>query len=86
MWDAKTVVELEVGDLFFFPDHFLLHSNEAVEGVRHSMVAFSHQNVFDYFSPRQKEKAKEQKRLSKIEKRYYQKREKLREKRDRRSE
>ena len=78
LWEAKTVVELETGDILFFPDHFLLHSNEPVEGIRHSMVAFSHQQVFDFFSEKQKAKSKGKKSSWKQEKHRYEKREKVR--------
>jgi hypothetical protein len=40
LWELEAVVELERGDLFFFPDHLITHSNEKVHGLRHSVVAF----------------------------------------------
>ena len=44
------MVELRSGNLFFFPDFIIHHSNEAVVGMRHSIVAFTQQNMFDYWS------------------------------------
>ena len=43
------VIELAAGDLLFFPDSLIHHSNEPVSGERHSIVAFTQQNVFDYW-------------------------------------
>jgi len=60
LWDVKTVVELEARDLLYFIDHLLVHSNENVDGLRHSMVAFSHQNVLDYFHSKEPEVARQE--------------------------
>ena len=48
LWDLQVVVELKPEDLFFFYDSLIHHSNEEVEGTRHSIVAFTQQNMFDY--------------------------------------
>jgi hypothetical protein len=40
LWELEAVIELERGDLFFFPDHLINHSNEKVDGMRNSVVAF----------------------------------------------
>ena len=40
LWELEAVIELERGDLFFFPDHLINHSNEKVYGIRNSIVAF----------------------------------------------
>jgi predicted 2-oxoglutarate/Fe(II)-dependent dioxygenase YbiX len=48
LWKLHAVVELKPGDLFFFPDSLIHHSNEAVIGMCHSVVAFIQQNMFDY--------------------------------------
>lgn len=40
LWELEAVVELKSGDLFFFMDHLINHSNETVYGLRNSVVAF----------------------------------------------
>jgi hypothetical protein len=40
------VVELRRGDLFFFMDHLINHSNEKAYGQRHSVVAFTEHMVW----------------------------------------
>lgn len=50
LWELQTEVELESGDLFFFPDHLLTHSNsEVISGVRHSLVAFMREFMVKWF-------------------------------------
>ena len=49
LWELKLIIELAPGDLFFFPDSLIHHSNEEVKGVRHSIVAFTQQSVFAYW-------------------------------------
>jgi hypothetical protein len=39
-WELQIEVELRPGDLLFFPDHLITHSNSPVVGIRHSLVAF----------------------------------------------
>ncbi len=46
LWELKVVIELAPGDLLFFPDSLIHHSNETVIGDRHSVVAFTKQNMF----------------------------------------
>jgi hypothetical protein len=62
LWDLRAVLELKAGDLFLFEDHLLTHSNEPVQGERHSVVAFMHQRVLDWhykrFEKRDKKKEK----------------------------
>ena len=48
LWELNAVVELQRGDLFFFIDHLLNHSNEKVKGVRHSVVAFMEDRVWTW--------------------------------------
>jgi hypothetical protein len=43
-------LELQAGDLFLFEDHLLTHSNEEAVGERHSLVAFMHQSVLDWYN------------------------------------
>ena len=40
LWELQAVLELRSGDLFYFTDHLLNHSNEAANGLRNSVVAF----------------------------------------------
>ena len=40
LWELQAVLELRRGDLFFFTDHLLNHSNTAAAGSRNSVVAF----------------------------------------------
>jgi ribosomal protein L16 Arg81 hydroxylase len=49
LWEAGLRIELRPGDLLFFPDGILHHSNDPVTGVRHSLVAFTPMNVFHYW-------------------------------------
>ena len=49
LWELKVVIELAPGDLLYFPDSLIHHSNETVIGDRHSVVAFTQQNMFDYW-------------------------------------
>jgi hypothetical protein len=46
MWEIETVLELQRGDLFFFPDQLITHSNLEAKGVRHSVVSFTEQGVW----------------------------------------
>ena len=50
LWELKVVVDLGPGDLLFFPDSLIHYSNEPVivKGERHSVVAFTQENMFDY--------------------------------------
>jgi hypothetical protein len=45
LWEQQTTVMIRPGDLFFFPDHLITHSNAEVTGIRHSLVASTHQNM-----------------------------------------
>ena len=46
LWELNAVVELRRGDLFFFMDHLINHSNEKAYGQRHSVVAFTEDKVW----------------------------------------
>ena len=48
LWELNTVIELQRGDLFFFTDHILNHSNEKARGVRHSTVAFMEDRIWTW--------------------------------------
>jgi len=47
--DLGYTLEMVPGDLVLFPDSLLHHSNEAAQGTRKSLVAFTQENVFDYW-------------------------------------
>jgi len=51
LWELKLIITLRPGDLLFFPDALIHHSNEPVApgGHRNSVVAFTQQNMFDYW-------------------------------------
>jgi hypothetical protein len=48
LWELKTAVTLRPGDLLFLRDNLITHSNREVKGVRHSIVAFTRQDMFDW--------------------------------------
>jgi len=51
LWEAKVIIQMRSGDLLFFPDALIHHSNEPVtDGVRHSVVAFTPHNMFSWFN------------------------------------
>jgi hypothetical protein len=49
-WEIQAILVLRAGDVLLFADHLLTHSNSDVEGIRHSMVAFTHQKVIDWLT------------------------------------
>src|ERR1700737_3664075 len=49
LWEAEVVVQLRPGDLLFFPDALIHHSNTNVSGVRHSCVAFTPKSMYDWW-------------------------------------
>jgi len=72
LWDLGIKVELLHGDLFLFPDSLIHHSNEAAQGVRNSVVAFTQENMYDFwsreFGMELKRKTKKNKKISKSKK------------------
>ena len=48
-YELKLIIELPPGSCFFFPDALITHSNEEVTGERSSVVAFTQENMFDYW-------------------------------------
>jgi hypothetical protein len=50
LWDIKVVIEVGAGDLLFFPDALIRHSDEEVIGERGSIVAFTQENVLQWWS------------------------------------
>jgi hypothetical protein len=49
LYDLEIVIELNPGDVFMFPDSLIHHANESVVGERHSVIAFTQQNLFHYW-------------------------------------
>ena len=49
LWELEAVVELGRGDLFYFTDHLINHSNEKAYGKRNSVVAFTENRVWMWF-------------------------------------
>ena len=49
LYDLGYILEMEPGDLLLFPDSLIHHSNEAAQGVRKSLVAFTQENMNDYW-------------------------------------
>jgi len=49
LYDLKMIVELAPGDVFLFPDSLIHHANEDIVGDRSSIVAFTQENLFDYW-------------------------------------
>jgi hypothetical protein len=47
--DLRHVIEMEAGDILLFPDSLLHHCNEAATGIRKSVVAFTQENMYDYW-------------------------------------
>lgn len=48
LWELRTIVELKRGDLLYFMDHLINHSNEKAYGARHSVVAFTENKVWEW--------------------------------------
>ena len=48
LWKLKTAVALRPGDLLFLWDNLITHSNNDVKGVRHSIVAFTREDMCDW--------------------------------------
>jgi len=46
--ELQVIVELNRGDLLYFMDHLINHSNEKAYGVRHSVVAFTENQVWTW--------------------------------------
>ena len=49
LYDLGYILEMEPGDLLLFPDSLIHHSNEEAQGVRKSLVAFTQENMNDYW-------------------------------------
>jgi len=49
LWEAEVSIELRPADLLLFLDACIHHSNTVVTGLRHSCVAFTPKNMYDWF-------------------------------------
>jgi hypothetical protein len=49
LWELKRVISLKPGDVFIFPAHLITHSNTPVVGERHSLVAYTKEEMVKYF-------------------------------------
>jgi len=49
LYDLEIILELKAGDIILFPDA-VIHSNNAAQGRRCSVVAFTQENVYDYWN------------------------------------
>jgi hypothetical protein len=52
-WQFKVKIALKPGDVLIFPGHLISHSNTAVTGVRHSLVAYAKQETMSLNRNRQ---------------------------------
>ena len=52
LYELETILELKSGDMVIFPDALINHSNEQVQGDRCSLVAFTQENVYNYWARR----------------------------------
>ena len=50
LYDLEIILELKAGDMILFPDAVIHHSNKAAEGNRCSVVAFTQENVYNYWN------------------------------------
>jgi hypothetical protein len=50
LYDLKIIIEMEPGDMLIFPDSLIHHSNEPATGNRCSVVAFTQENVYDFWN------------------------------------
>jgi hypothetical protein len=56
LWELQKTVVLRPGDLFFFPDHLVHISTAEVKGVRHSLMAFTLQEILNWADGKRKRK------------------------------
>ena len=50
LWELERCIPLKSGDAFLFPAHLITHSNLSVQGERHSMVAYTKEDIISYYS------------------------------------
>ena len=50
LFELEIILELKPGDVVIFPDALINHRNEEVEGERCSVVAFTQENVYNYWA------------------------------------
>jgi len=49
LYELGVIVDMGPGDMLLFPDALITHRNEAADGHRISIVAFTQENVYDYW-------------------------------------
>jgi len=49
LWELQKVIELNAGDAFLFPAHLITHSNTEVIDERHSLVAYTREEILKYY-------------------------------------
>ena len=62
LYDLGCKIQLNPGDILIFPDSLIHHMNEEAEGKRKSVVAFTQQNMFDYWNRRHGRKQRTRKK------------------------
>ena len=50
LYELETILELKAGDMILFPDAIIHHSNKEAQGSRCSVVAFTQENVYNYWN------------------------------------
>ena len=50
LWELERRIPLKSGDAFLFPAHLITHSNLSVQGERHSMVAYTKEDIISYYA------------------------------------
>ena len=69
LYELEVILELQPGDIVIFPDALINHSNEAVKGERCSVVAFTQENVYNYWAREYNLTLRRKLRKSKMEER-----------------
>ena len=49
LYDLGLIIEMAPGDMIIFPDSLIHHANEPAIGKRSSVVAFTQENMYDYW-------------------------------------
>ena len=69
LYELEIILELQPGDIVIFPDALINHSNEPVKGERCSVVAFTQENVYNYWAREYNLTLRRKLRKSKMEER-----------------
>jgi hypothetical protein len=49
LYELGCKIQMRPGDMLLFPDSLIHHNNEKAQGMRKSVVAFTQENMFDYW-------------------------------------